>query len=532
MFKALLRTKFAALFVGLFLRNNTQSNKPTSKLKLIGFGALMLYACFAFMMMFGVYFQQIAKPFFESGIGWLYFTLFGITAFAMMFIGSVFTVKSQLYEAKDNDLLLAMPIPPRLILASRMVMLMILNFVFELLVAAPAFVVWLRATTVSVGQVAVFVLFILALPLLSMAVSGLFGWLLALSTSRMRKSALMTVLFSVIFLGLYLFFFSKSNVYIQQLIQNGTQIAGSLGTVAPLYWFGNAIVGLDLIQILTMLVIMALPYLLMYYLLSTTFISVATSKRGQAKIKYTAREMRSSSPSSALFKRELGHLLSSPVYILNAGLGVIFILIAGVAIIIKKSVILALLTQINIGTGAITALLVLALCLMSATVLFTAPSVSLEGKSIWIIKSLPVLPQEALKAKLRLHIYITAPSVILASAAGAYVFASSLFEILILLIAPLAYLLLSANIGLICNLNSVNLNWVNETQVVKQSASVIIAMLVNSLVVIIPGALYLLVLSGLTVPFMAGYTLLIIIGWRLSYAWILTKGAEKFDVLG
>ena len=94
MFKALLRTKFAALFVGLFLRNNTQSNKPTSKLKLIGFGALMLYACFAFMMMFGVYFQQIAKPFFESGIGWLYFTLFGITAFAMMFIGSVFTVKS------------------------------------------------------------------------------------------------------------------------------------------------------------------------------------------------------------------------------------------------------------------------------------------------------------------------------------------------------------------------------------------------------------------------------------------------------
>jgi len=532
MFKALLRARLLAMGASLFLRNNTQSSKPASKLKLIGFVAIMLYACFAFMMMFGIYFQQIAKPFFELGIGWLYFTLFGLTAFAMMFIGSVFTVKSQLYEAKDNDLLLSMPIPPRYILASRMLMLIILNFVFELLVAVPAFVVWLRTTTVSVGQVAVFLLFILALPLLAMALSGLFGWLLALSTSRMRKSSLMTVLFSVVFLGLYLFFFSRSNVYIQQLIQNGTQIAGSLGSVAPLYWFGNAIVTLDFAQIIMLLVIMVLPFLFMYYLLSITFIRVATSKRGQAKIKYEARAMRLSTRSSALFKRELAHLLSSPVYILNAGLGVIFILIAAGALIIKKDVILTLLAQMNFGAGSLPALLVLAICLMSSTVLFTAPSVSLEGRSIWIIKSLPVMPQEALKAKLRLHIYITAPSIIIASAAGAYVFASSLFDILILLIAPLAYLMLSANVGLICNLHSVNLNWVNETQVVKQSASVIVAMLANSLIVILPGALYLLVLSGLTIPFMAGFTLLLIIGWRLSYAWILTKGAERFDVIG
>lgn len=535
MFKALLKTRMAALGAWLFLRNNTQSNKRNSKLKIVGFAALMIYACFAFMVMFGVlFFEPIAKPFFNYGIGWLYFTFFAMSAFALMFIGGIFMAKSQLYEARDNDLLLSMPIPPKLILASRMAMLMFMNYVFDLLVAIPAAIMWFRATQVSVGAFISFLLIFLALPFFAMAVSGLFGWLLAISTSRLRKKSLMTVVFSIIFLGLYIVGFSQVNAYITKLVSNGEAIAGSLSSFAPLFWIGNAAAQPNALHLLYALLIMLVPFILMYYVLSATLIKVITSKRGVAKVKYEEKAMQTASPSSALFRRELKRLLASPVYILNAGLGVIFIAIAAVALVIKKADILTLVAQTGYDSATVTAAIVFGLCLMSSVILFTAPSVSLEGKTIWIIKSLPITEQEILNAKLNLHIYLTVPAIILAAAAATYVITPSTEDALIMFIAPVLNIMLSANIGLICNLKAPNLDWVNETQVVKQSVSVLLAMLFAFLLVLFPGGLYFLLVVGSawSTLFMLGYILLLILGWRFSRRWIFTKGAEIFQGLG
>lgn len=534
MFKALIKTRIASLGASLFLKNNTKAKKGSSKLKIVAFAVLMLYAAFAFMMMFGILFQQIAKPFFDLGIGWLYFAFFAMCAFAVMFIGSVFMAKSQLYEAKDNDLLLSMPIPPKLILASRLALLMLMNFLLELLVAIPAVVMWFSTTQVTAIEFIAFVLIFFALQFFSMAVSGLFGWLLTISTSRIRNKSLMTVLFSVAFLGLYFVGFSQANDYIKNLLLHVDEIAGSLGAVAPLFWIGNAIAEANALHLVFSLLIMLVPFALMYYVLSATFIKVATSKRGIAKVKYEEKQMREASPSKALFSRELKRLLSSPVYILNAGLGVIFIAIAAVALIIKKTYILTLFAQSGFDSGAIPTILVLGLCLMTSVVLFTAPSISLEGKAIWIVKSLPILSKDILKAKLNLHIYLTVIPVILASAAAIYVFTPSALNAIAMLLAPVFFVMLSANIGLICNLKSPNLDWINETQVVKQSISVLLTMLFNALLVLIPGALYFVLPlgNGATGLFVVVYTLILILAWFLTQRWIFTKGADIFETLG
>ena len=86
-------------------------------------------------------------------------------AFALMFIGSVFTAKSQLFEAKDNELLLSMPVPPGMILLSRMAALLAMNFVLELVVALPVFAAWLQYGTVNGVGILAFIVIVLALPL-------------------------------------------------------------------------------------------------------------------------------------------------------------------------------------------------------------------------------------------------------------------------------------------------------------------------------------------------------------------------------
>lgn len=532
MFKALLKTRFASFTAALLFKSGGKTNQKSSKGKYVLFALLMLYACFAFMSMFGLYFHQIAKPFFELGIGWLYFTLFAMTAFALMFIGSIFMSKSQLYEARDNELLLSLPIPPQLILGSRMVILMALNFLLELLVAIPAFVMWVRAVQVSPAQIVFFVLIFLSLPFFAMAFSGLFGWLIALSTGRVRNKSLMTMLFSIIFLGAYFFFFSQANVYIQKLVTNGTAIAGSLGSVTPLYWVGNAIAGENLPQLILTLIIMLLPFALMYYLLTVTFIRVATARRGAAKIKYEEKAMHSTSASSALLRREIKHMLSSPNYMLNAGIGVLFTVAAAVAIIIKKAQILSLLAQMGAGTEYAAIIAVFGLCLFACTILFSASSVSLEGKSLWIVKSLPVSSREVLDSKLHMHVYITAPAVLLASLAAVYVTAPSLLIVAAIFLAPLFFILLTANLGLICNLKSPRFDWINETVVVKQSMSVMLAMLFSFLLAGVPAGLYFGVFGSVSPTlYTLGYTIFLAIGWLITRKWINTKGVEIFDGL-
>lgn len=532
MFKALVRTRLSALKSWL-TRSASGSAKRASKLKIIAVAVLMLYALFAFMTMFGMYFSQIAKPFFSAGIGWLYFTFFAMTAFAMMFIGSIFTVKTQLYEARDNDLLLSMPIPPKYILASRLIMLLILNLVFELIVAIPALIMWVRVSPLNIGEAISFILISFALPFFSMAISGLFGWLISLATQRLRNKSLLTVLFSIVFLGLYIFLFSQANFYIQKLIINGSAIAGSLGAVSPLYWIGSAILGPNILHLVFSLAILILPFLLMYYILSITFISVTTSKSGFKKIKYEEKALRSSPLSSALFRRELKRFLSSPVYILNSGLGILFILIAAVALVVKKTDILKVISQINTKNGIVVTVFALGLCLLASTILLTSPSVSLEGKSLWIVKSLPIPTRDILKAKLRLHIRITLPVIFLVGVSSVYVLTPSLLSTVCLILAPIFFVMLTANIGLICNLYHPNFDWINETQVIKQSISVILAMLFSTLSVIVPGVLYLVLFEGwMSEYFLVVYTLLLIIGWKVTHNWIMNKGSAVFESLG
>lgn len=531
MFKALFQSRMRALGSWLFSRAASKSGGKFAKLKLLGLVLILAYAGFAFMAMFGMYFNELAKAFFPMGLGWLYFTLFLMAALVLMFIGSVFVTKAQLYEAKDNDFLLSMPIPPSYILASRLLMLLVFNYLIEFVVAAPALVMWLRASPASALQLFSFVLLFLFLPLLTLAFSCFFGWLLELVTGRMQKNSLITVLFSLVFLGAYMYFFSRANVYIQQLVLRGNAVAESFGAVSPLFWMGNAVAAPNLLHLLLTLLIFLVPFLLVYWVLSITFLGLATTKRSAAKKEYKEQAMRSASLPSALLRREFQRLLASPSYMLNAGLGLVFILVAGGALLVKKEMALTIVSQLGIPTDALTVLLALGFCLIASMVNFTASSVSLEGKTLWIIKSLPVPYEDTLKAKLKLQIYLTLPPMLFAGVAAAYAFSLSSFEAFSLLLTLVFYTKLSANLGLMANLQHVKLDWTNETQAIKQSISVFLSMLYSSVLVLLPGVLYFVVLAdkGYERGFLLTYLLLLLLGQILTDRLILTRGVKRFD---
>ena len=238
MLKALVKTRLAALWASFYARGrNAKGGKKPSKIGGIGIAILLIYAAIVFAGMFSAMFFGIAELYHAQGIGWLYFALAGILAAGFCLRNSsedtsviiflcrmraVFTAQTQLYNARDNEMLLAMPIPSAAILGSRMIMLLLLNYFYEAIVAIPAIAVWIAAglpVTVS-GAVCTAVGFII-LPLLPLTLSCLLGGIIAAITARMRHKNIITLVSSLLFLAVYMYFYMNIQGYMQQLMATG-----------------------------------------------------------------------------------------------------------------------------------------------------------------------------------------------------------------------------------------------------------------------------------------------------------------------
>lgn len=532
MLKTLLKCRFAA-FVASFMGLSSKRRKrkaavSAGRAALVALLMVYLLACFGFL--FFTFFASTAEPFHQVGVDWLYFTLFGLISFAMMFVFSVFTAKTQLFEAKDNDLLLSLPIPPGKILLSRMLSLLALNLFFELMVAVPAALAWCLQCPVTAAGAVAFLVECLCLPLFSLALSSLFGWLLSLLTARMRRKSLVSTVLSLAFLAAYFYAYSKAALIVNRLLEYSLVVADALRGVQPLYWLGAAPAEGNWLYLLLTVLCLIVPFLLAYWLLERTFIKTATTNRGAAKIKYREREQKVSSAPAALRRREMSRFLSSSTYIMNAGLGAVMLVVAAAALVIKRQAVLDFMGLLPGLEELIFPLGLLLLCAMTGIITISSASVSLEGKSLWIAQSLPVSPAQVLRAKLSVHLTVAVPAVLLAQAALILVFRPTGVLLLCAVLLPQVFNLYIALTGLVANLKHVNLNWMNESQAVKSGVAVLLAMLAGFLAVAVPAVLgWLFLRWELSLDLLAlGYTLLLALVSFLLYRWVLSRGAAIF----
>lgn len=137
-FLQLLKMRILSVFKG--------SGKKDKYKKNIGFkvfiGIVVAYAALCFVGMFGFYFMQLAENFVEQEVGFAYFSMVAVVMVAIGFVTTVFAAQSQIFEAKDNDLLTAMPIPPRYILLTRVITLLIVELAESLVLGIEAMLIY------------------------------------------------------------------------------------------------------------------------------------------------------------------------------------------------------------------------------------------------------------------------------------------------------------------------------------------------------------------------------------------------------
>ncbi len=491
MLKVLIKSRFQSLFYSMFKANKKKKVRSTSLLKGIGIGVLAIYVIGSIMFALGSLFYTLCEPMIEYDLTWLYFAMVGIVAFGLCFIGSVFTTQTQLYDAKDNELLLSMPIPSSYILASRIIMLLGLNYMYEALVIIPAIVVYCMVSSVTVLGILFFFVGFLLLPFLSMTLSCIIGWLVALITARMRNKTIITMVLSLGFLGAYFYLYSKMSQYMQTIVDRLKDIAeGVRRAFYPFYQLGVAVADHNWLSLLLYAMCALIPFALLYILLSKSFVRITTTKRGASRVVYKEKQLQVNSPKGALIRKELKHFTSNAMYMMNAALGVAFLVIGAIVFLFKQNTLLLELNKVNDFKEFFIPIVIVVISGITAMNFISAPSISLEGKNLWIAQSIPVRTIDILMAKVDMHLIICIPPVLFASIVSVIVIRPDLFSAILLFLVPIMFTIFSALFGLVLNLKFPKFNWTNEIVAVKQSLSSILTMFGSMAIVILPIILY------------------------------------------
>jgi len=130
----------------------------------------------------------------------------------------------------------------------------------------------------------------------------------------------------------------------------------------------------------------------------------------------------------------------------------------------------------NLPIGEVLALVLAWLASMSC---LTGCSISLEGRTMWQLKSLPVRGLDVFHAKLGLNLMTVLPVTLLAGAGAAFALRLSAPGWLWLELVPALYTFLIVQTGLLVNVKWHRFDWTNETTIVKQSAGTMIPVLLS-----------------------------------------------------
>lgn len=533
MLRILLKKQLTEIFQSFFVNRK----KGTARSRIFTAGLIVLYVLLMGGViggMFTLLAVAICDSLFEQGFGWLYFLIFSGVGLMLGVFGSVFNTFSGLYQSKDNDFLLSLPIPVRDILISRLLGVYILGAMFSFCVMLPGIVVYFVFRPITVQSALGCVFLLLFISMLILVLSCLLGWVVAKINARLKNKNILTVAVSLLFLAVYYFVYFKAQELIEKLIENVQTLGEKIrGAAYPLYFLGRAGEG-DILSIGIYMLIGAALVGLTYLVLSKSFLRLATSSVGTVKKKYVEKKVRVQNVGKALLRKEFARFLGSPTYMLNCGLGCLFLPVIAVLTLIKgRNLLLTVQNEgVDIPSEILLVLACLVICFLVCMNDMTAPSVSLEGKNMWLVQSMPVESKRVLQAKLLLQLVLTCPLTLFCSVAFIAVLQPGIGGGMLLVVFPQVFAALTALFGLFLNLKRNNLSWNSEMIPVKQSFSVAVALF---------GAMgYLCILGG--VYFAVGDylapELYLVLGLVLTvalvillYRWILTKGAKIFSTL-
>lgn len=519
---------------------NFDRNKSMSTFKKIRNIIIGILLSVLIIFSFSQYAYLFAEPLSKVGLTYVMLSMYIVITSVIVFMEGIYKSQGILFDSKDNDFLFSMPIKRKTIFAVRFVKLLLFQYIFDIIIMVPAFGIY--AYFENPGYIFYIMSFIMLvlIPIIPTILACIIGYVIKAVSSIFRKRNIIQILLSLIFtMGLLLFSFQ-----LQDFLSNIAQKAQSInGIISKIYYpAGLYISNMNTINIKELGILLAIniiPFILYIYLFSLVYFKII-SKLSEitSKSNYNLKNkiFKSNSKLKALIKKELKRYFSSPIYILNTGFGLVMIIIFAISISINFETTLNFFTkgqQIPFTIEQIRSIFpkfyMMFLLFAISTVAITASSISLEGKTFELTKSLPVKTKTILLSKILSSNIISMPIILLSTIIVIVRLKFGIFDSIIALLISLILPNVIALLGLIINLIFPLLNAKSDTVVVKQSLSSLIATLGGMGISILPIIIYFAFKITMDVNKYISiatilYGIIVLILWQI----LMSYGVKKF----
>lgn len=497
-----------------------------------GWAALALMAALC-LYISGAYSFALGGQLAEAGCLELLLLMMPAMAVIMGLVFTAFAAQGVVFGGRDADLLLSMPVSAFTVLLAKLTALYAENLVFCVFLVLPAGAAWLRfgggGGAPFILRMLLGVLFLAMLPtVLSLAAGFLLSWL----GGRFANRRAVNLLLYALMMAAVFFLAVRLNLAVSSLAAGtmGMDPAGAFtGWGVPFLLFQRGVCG-DW-ETLAMFCLLSLaPVLLAARLFAGNYQKVLTGLHSHGKRPaYRLGRLRASGRRKALLRKEAARYFGTPIYLFNTGIGLILLVVVGIAAAIMGGKLRDQLALAGLGNFPLLSMAAAVMGFMLSTVAVTGSSVSLEGRNLWIIKEAPVSAREVLDGKAGFQLLLTVPCLLVCTLGLAWGLKLAPAEGAVLLLIALSFACFTALMGLAVNLLFPKLDAVNDMVVVKQSAAAMLSTLGGMGAALACGALV-WGLSGLMgeLAALAACAVVLLAGSGVLLRWLHTRGAERF----
>ncbi len=426
------------------------------------------------------------------GLGAVVPSYLAVTTALLIFFFGIFKAGNTLFGRRGYDLLSSLPVRTGAIVGSRLAVLYLEDLVLSALILLPGMTVYGVLQKPSVAFYLVGLLGVVLLPAIPLAASILVGTLIMAASARMRHKSLVQSLLTVVFVVVILVgSFRMGNLsegFTEELLADlAARMAELFDTLyPPAAWLGNAMQDADIVG-LALFVTSSVGALILCLLVTVPLFHCLTRALGRvlARKDYKLGRLEHRGLLRALYLREAKRYFSSSIYVTNTIIGPVLACILSVALCIvgMETVEAAMPAQVPVRD-----LLPVALAAVFCMMTTTACSISMEGKQMDLVKSLPIPVKTWLDSKLLLDLSLILPCYAVSEICLILALRPTLGELVWTVAIPLLLLLFSVVLGIAVDLKFHRFDWEKEEQVVKQGASAMLGGFAGVLAAFLTGA--------------------------------------------
>lgn len=459
--------------MSLFKFGKKNSNKKNGKI-------IVVFATIICMGVIWTYANMFMDQLVPLHLEYILLTIFAMVTVFLTVIEGIYKVGSLIFNCKDDNLMFSLPIKKSTVLFVRIFKFYVFEVLYNALFLIPAIVVYLRYVSVGFSFYLTALIALLVLPMIPIAISSIIGMITSAISSKSRfKNALQIVLTMAFLVVVFIGSFN-----LQGLLNNfGSNAVNINDTITRLYYpvglFTKLLTDFSVVDLLIFVAIHVVALIVSIFVISLVYFKINSRLKIERGRKSSGKySIKVNKPNVALIKKEFGKFISSPVFVINAGFGLILFIIGAIAFCFKfDSIAASIISAPDMGITleqVNTYIPVIIFGLLCATVLMTSITssmISLEGRSFNILKSLPVKASKIINCKVMAAVLIMLPFILVGDIMLFIKFKLSIFDTLMILIASIILPLVTETIGILVNLKFPKMDAENDTEVVKQSAS-------------------------------------------------------------